>query len=180
MKIGAYLILIFSVFALALSGYQLLMVYTHPVKYKEEIIEQAGSFDLPAELVASMINVESSFNPNAKSNKDAIGLMQVKLSTAEYLIDYYNLNETISETDLFTPNINIRFGCMYFKYLLNKFQNINTALASYNAGETRVRVWLSDKNYSLDNETLYNIPYDETKNYVTKVNKNVRFYQKIY
>ena len=156
------------------------MVYTHPVKYKEEIIEQARSFDLPAELVASMINVESSFNPNAKSNKDAIGLMQVKLSTAEYLIDYYNLNETISKTDLFTPNINIRFGCMYFKYLLNKFQNINTALASYNAGETRVRVWLSDKNYSLDNETLYNIPYNETKNYVTKVNKNVRFYQKIY
>ncbi len=156
------------------------MVYTHPVKYKEEIIEQARSFDLPAELVASMINVESSFNPNAKSNKDAIGLMQVKLSTAEYLIDYYNLNETISETDLFIPNINIRFGCMYFKYLLNKFQNINTALASYNAGETRVRVWLSDKNYSLDNETLYNIPYNETKNYVTRVNKNVRFYQKIY
>lgn len=180
MKIGAYLILTFSIFALILSGYQLFMVYSHPIMYKEEIIEQAKSFDLPAKLIASMINVESSFNQNAKSNKNAIGLMQVKLSTAKYLIDYYNLNEAISETDLFTPNINIKFGCMYLRYLLNKFQNLNTALASYNAGETRVRVWLNDKNYSLDNKTLYNIPYKETKNYVAEINKNVRFYQKIY
>lgn len=180
MKNGAYLILIFSAFAVILSGYQLLMVYTHPIKYEEEIKLYSNSFELPTELIASVINVESSYNKDAKSNKGAIGLMQVKLSTAEYLIDYYDLDETISEIDLFTPNVNIRFGCMYLRYLLNKFQNINTALASYNAGETRVRVWLSDKNYSLDNKTLYNIPYNETKNYVMKVNKNVRFYQKIY
>lgn len=195
MKFGAYLILIFSAFAFILSGYKLLLVYTHPLKYKEEIEEYSDMYNLPYELVASLINVESSFNENAKSSKGAIGLMQIKYSTAKYIVKYYSSDEDLttnnlekanennlnltSENDLFNPKINIEIGCMYLRYLINKFSIVETALASYNAGETRVRVWLSDSNYSLDSKTLYNIPYKETKNYVKKVNNNINYYKKL-
>lgn len=196
MKFGAYLILIFSAFAFVLSGYKLLLVYTHPLKYKEEIVNYSNMYNLPYELVASVINVESSFDENAKSSKGAIGLMQIKYSTAKYIVEYYSSNDDLttnnfenanennlnltSENDLFNPKINIKIGCMYLRYLLDKFSVLDTALASYNAGETRVRVWLSDSNYSLDNKTLYNIPYSETKNYVRKVNNNINYYKKLF
>ena len=195
MKLGAYLILIFSAFAFILSGYKLFLVYTHPLKYKEEIEEYSDMYNLPYELVASVINVESSFDENAKSSKGAIGLMQLKYSTAKYIVEYYSSNENLttnnlekanennlnltSENDLFNPKINIEIGCMYLRYLINKFSSVDTALASYNAGETRVRVWLSDSNYSQDSKTLYNIPYKETKNYVKKVNNNINYYKKL-
>lgn len=195
MKFGAYIILIFSAFAFILSGYKLFLAYTHPLKYKEEIEEYSDMYNLPYELVASVINVESSFDENAKSSKGAIGLMQIKYSTAEYIVEYYSSNENLttnnlekanennlnltSENDLFNPKINIKIGCMYLRYLINKFSIVDTALASYNAGETRVRVWLSDSNYSQDSKTLYNIPYKETKNYVKKVNNNINYYKKL-
>ncbi len=180
MKFGAYIILTLSIFALALSGYKLFLAVTHPIKYTHEIETYSNEYGLPAELVASVINVESSYNEEARSNKNAIGLMQVKLSTAKYLIAYYKLDESIEEEDLFNASTNIRFGCMYIKYLTTRFSNTQTALAAYNAGETRVRVWLSDSHYSDDNNTLKNIPYAETKNYIEKINKNLKFYKKFY
>ena len=196
MKFGAYIILIFSAFAFILSGCKLLLVYTHPLKYKEEIEEYSDMYNLPYELVASVINVESSFDENAKSSKGAIGLMQLKYSTAKYIVEYYSSNDYLStnnlenvnennisltsENDLFNPKINIEIGCMYLRYLLDKFSVLDTALASYNAGETRVRVWLNDSNYSQDSKTLYNIPYKETKNYVKKVNNNINYYKKLF
>ena len=196
MKFGAYIILIFSAFAFILSGCKLLLVYTHPLKYKEEIEEYSDMYNLPYELVASVINVESSFDENAKSSKGAIGLMQLKYSTAKYIVEYYSSNDYLStnnlenvnennisltsENDLFNPKINIEIGCMYLRYLLDKFQVLDTALASYNAGETRVRVWLSDSNYSQDSKTLYNIRYKETKYYVKKVYNNINYYKKLF
>ena len=126
-----------------------------------------------------MLNVESSFKETAKSNKNAIGLMQIKLSTANYLNDLNNQNK-ITETQLFTPATNIKYGCAYLKYLIDKFENLNTALASYNAGETRVREWLKSGIYSVDGKTLSYIPYEETRNYVEKINKNFKYYTKIF
>ena len=65
-------------------------------------------------------------------------------------------------------------------YLLDKFLDPTTALAAYNAGETRVRSWLSGGICSLDGKTLNYIPYKETRNYVEKINENIKFYKKIY
>lgn len=152
----------------------------YPTKYVEEIKTYSSQFNLPAPLVASVINTESSFNKNAQSNKGAIGLMQIKISTAQYMINYYNLNINLSQQNLFEVEQNLYFGCMYLNYLLNKFKDTNTALASYNAGETVVRSWLKNEQYSTDGKTLISIPYPETKNYVEKVNKNLKHYSKIF
>ena len=105
--------------------------------------------------------------------------MQIKLSTANYVASLYSM-PTLTEYELFDPKTNIEYGCMYLNYLSKKFENTNTMLASYNAGETVVRSWLNNKEYSFDKISLNNIPYKETNNYVKKINKNIKYYKKIY
>lgn len=179
MKFGALVLIFFSCFAFSLSFINLYDVFTHPLKFDNEIVFYANEFDLSPALVASVINTESSFKENSKSIKNAIGLMQVKLSTANYLNEMNN-SKAITEEELFIPSTNIKYGCEYLNYLMNKFENLNTALASYNAGETRVRGWINSGICSTDGKTLSYIPYEETRNYVEKVNKNLKYYNKIF
>ncbi|MPN11605.1 hypothetical protein SDC9_158908 [bioreactor metagenome] len=69
----------------------------------------------------------------------------------------------------------------FLSYLISDFDNeIDTALAAYNAGRARVKGWLSDPSCSEDLKTLYYIPYTETRNYVEKVNKAMSMYQNLY
>lgn len=178
MKGLTILLIICSLFCFMLSAYKIFMVYSHPVKYLNNIEVYAKEFELPPSLVASVINTESGFNEDAKSNKGAVGLMQIKLSTANYLNELNNL-EILDEKELFKPETNIYYGCMYLKYLMKKFNNLNTSLAAYNAGETRVRSWLKSGVYSLDGETLMYIPFEETRNYIKKINENIKYYKKI-
>lgn len=179
MKKWAVILIVCIVFACGLSVYKLFCVYSHPIKFYEEIIRFSNEYNLPADLVASVINVESSFNPQAKSNKDAIGLMQIKLDTANYLNDIYGY-KNLEENELFLPINNIKYGCMYLRYLMNKFEITYTALCAYNAGETRVKGWLEDSRYSKDGKTLIYIPYSETRNYLEKIKNNLKFYSKAY
>ena len=111
MKFWAIFILVLSFVTFTLAGYKTYLSLTHPVKYKNEIIEIANQYNLEPCMVASVINIESSYNPNTKSNKNAIGLMQIKYSTAKYLCEIYNL-EIANETELFDPVTNIKFGCL--------------------------------------------------------------------
>ena len=179
MKFLAFLILIFSAFTFILSGYNIYQVFTHPIKYENEIQTYAKMYDLNEAIVASLINVESSYKTAAKSNKNAVGLMQIKLTTANYL-DEINKRENITESKLFDAEINIKYGCEYLRYLLNKFNDINTTLAAYNAGETRVKSWLNNTDFSTDKQTLKLIPYKETDTYILKIKSNLKFYKKIY
>ena len=180
MKKWAVVLLIIFSFAILLAGSKTIIAITHPIKYKNEIIKYSNEYNLSPDLVASVINTESHFKKNAQSNKNALGLMQIKLSTVEFLIKYYNLNETIEKTNLFNPDTNIKFGCMYLNYLNKKFKNISTSLCAYNAGETVVRSWLNDSKYSEDKLTLKDIPFKETKNYILKIESNLKFYKKVF
>lgn len=179
MKKWAILILIGFVLTISLAGYKTFLSLTHPIKYASEIEYYSQKYNLDPGLVASVVNVESSYKTKAKSNKNAIGLMQIKLSTANYL-NNINLTNEISESDLFKPTTNLDYGCMYLRYLINKFDDTTTALCAYNAGETRVRSWLKSGIYSLDGKTLNYIPYLETRNYIEKINSNLKFYNKVY
>ena len=152
MKFGAYILIILSAFTFSLSGYK---------------------------LIASIINTESGFNKKAKSNKGAIGLMQIKIETANYL-NQLDKQENITEDELFNPVINIEYGCKYLNYLLKKFEDTNTALAAYNAGETRVRTWLKTEQYSINGKSVNYIPYKETRNYINKINKDLKYYKKLF
>ena len=92
--------------------------------------------NIKPEIIASVINTESSFNENAVSFKGAIGLMQLLPSTAKWLCEKQNIE--YSSSYLTNPNFNINVGTCYLKYLIDKFENINTAIVAYNAGEGRI------------------------------------------
>ena len=115
MKQCAIFLLIFIFATFSLAGYKLFCAFTHPIKYHTEIIEASKKYNLEPSLVASLINVESSYKEYSKSNKNAIGLMQIKLETANYVAELNKLN-LITETELFNPITNIEFGCMYIQY----------------------------------------------------------------
>ena len=149
-------------------------VYKTP--YSVAVRKCAKEFDLDEYLIYSVIKVESSFNERAVSNKGAVGLMQIREQTGEYIAS--SLNE--KEYDLYNGETNVRFGCYYIRYLINKFQEEKTALCAYNAGEGTVRTWLKDERYSKDGKTLYNVPYAETREYIEKIYKCYGNYKKLY
>ena len=84
--------------------------------------------------------------------------------------------------DLATPQINIAYGAWYLAYLLRRYDgDVKTTLAAYNAGEGKVDQWLAASgkpNGSID--SVNEIPYAETRGYVTEVLKAKRDYRREY
>ena len=140
--------------------------FKYPLKFKEEIEFYAEKNDISPTLVASIINTESSFKQDAKSKSGAEGLMQLMPSTARFVADKYGVE---FDGELFSPKKNIELGCLYLKYLFDKFKVEQTVLFAYNSGEGNVNVWLNNKEYSQDGKTLNYCPFEETNSYVKKV-----------
>lgn len=163
---------------LALTGGMFYVKARFPIKYASQIEYFANKYNIPLSTGYSLINVESSFNPSAKSNAGAIGLTQILPSTANYICGKNGIN--FSNLNLENPDDNIKVGFMYLQYLLNKFDDKYTALSAYNAGETVVNSWLKNPEYSTDKITLKNIPYIETKNYIKKIKINEKIYKYYY
>lgn len=107
-----------------------------------QLAPQAG---IDPNLVLAMIQVESGFNPRARSPKNARGLMQLLPRTARRF-------GTMNEWD---PLDNIRGGIAYMEWLLTQFKgDMRLSLAGYNAGEGAVRRYKGVP------------PYKETQHYV--------------
>ena len=169
----AVLLAVFCIFA----GYYFLeREFLYPLKYKAEIYRYADEFDLERALVFAVVKTESDFDDRAVSPVGAIGLMQITEETGKYVAEKLN----VKEFDLFSPNINIKFGCCYLKYLIERFEKVDTALIAYNAGEGNVEKWLADNNYSKDGKTLITTPFKETNAYILKIKKNFSKYKKLY
>lgn len=168
--------LIFLSIFISIFIFLIYLTWNYPIKFKNEIKKFSDKYSVSSYIVASVINVESSYNEKALSNKGAIGLMQILPSTGEWLAKKISI-DNFSTQMLYDPALNIEIGTFYLKYLLNKFSNLNTALCAYNAGEGVVSNWLSDKNYSQDGKTLIKIPYKETNLYIEKLQKNFNFYK---
>ncbi len=79
-------------------------------------------------MLAAVANVESRFEPNARSTAGALGLLQVLPSTAKELA-----------LDTSTPATNVLAGARYLRMLLDRFHSTELALAAYNAGPSAVR-----------------------------------------
>lgn len=146
----------------------------YPLKYQSQIILYAEEYQLDEALICAIINTESSFEETAVSNKGAIGLMQIMPSTAKAISEA--LDENFDVEQLFSAETNIKYGCYYLSVLLKQFE-FEEALCAYNAGPSKVRGWLKNSEYSSDGQHLNSIPYSETRNYVEKVKKNIKFYQ---
>lgn len=157
---GAFLV-IFSVVAV----WMLMFNVFFPLQYRHEILAAAKTYQVDPVLVASVINAESSFDKNKVSPKQAVGLMQLLPSTAASLTD--------EEVDLFDPATNIQLGVKYLAYLIKRFDDVDTALFAYNAGEGNVARWLSEQNQT----KLTSCPYKETNAYVAKIKRTMKYYR---
>lgn len=177
-KIGASIITTLYILIILVAVYLCSVTICYPKKYEIQINKVCAEFEISKPIFYALVNTESSFNPNAKSHAGAIGLTQILPSTAEYICVKNNLD--FSKFDLYEPNDNLYLGAMYLRYLIDKFDNIYTALSAYNAGETVVRNWLNDNRYSYDQICLYNIPYKETREYIKKIKNNEKIYVKFY
>ena len=111
------------------------------------IQEQADHHGVDRGLVKAVIHTESGFNPQALSKPGAQGLMQLMPATAE----------RYGVTDPFDPSQNVRAGTRHLKYLLERYDEIELALAAYNAGETNVEKYGGVP------------PFAETRDYVKRV-----------
>lgn len=157
------------------SGYNTGKQVTYPVAYGDWIIEYSAKNELDPFLVMAVIKQESNFVPEAHSGV-AGGLMQLTEETAEW-----NAKELgISNYDFMDPETNINLGCHYLKYLIDHYENTDTALAAYNGGMGNIDSWLADSNYSSDRVTLDYIPFSETRNYVIRVNNYWEHYTELY
>jgi hypothetical protein len=118
------------------------------VPYANFISESARLHGVAPELVASVIAVESNFNPNAVSWRSARGLMQLMPETAV----------RFGVSNILDPRQNIEGGTRYLKELLLRYNgDLALTLAAYNAGPDRVEQYRSVP------------PYRETRDYVRRV-----------
>ena len=149
-----------------------------PRCFRTEVEKYAAEFGLDESLVYAVIKTESKFDPEAVSCAGAAGLMQLMPDTFRWL---QSLSGELYEAEMiFTPDVNIRCGCMLLRLLLDEYGSLTVALSAYNAGMGNVTSWLSDAAYSDDGKTLKGIPFTETRRYVRKVLWYKEFYEKIY
>jgi len=151
----------------------------YPLKYQEIVSKYSEEYEIDPLLIYSIIKTESNFKEDAKSKSNAIGLMQVMLSTAKEMGDKLEIEE-ITEEQLYIPETNIRIGIKYFKILLEKYNNYNLAIIAYNAGMGNVDNWLENGIIDGNGENIEDIPFPETKNYVKKILQNYKIYKEIY
>lgn len=140
------------------------------LKYYPLIEQYSIEYKVDPLLITAIMKAESNFNPNAKSKKGAVGLMQLMPSTARDVAEKYMYLNDFSETRLYEPELNIKLGTYYVKILSDMFNNnINLILASYNAGLGNVQKW-QQENPIIEYDS-YELPFKETKNYVSKIDK---------
>lgn len=153
---------------------------THIKPYAEFVKEAADIYNIDENLIYSVMKVESKFKSYAISNRDAIGLMQILQPTADEIILEIH-NDTIT-TKLDNPKNNIHIGSKYLSNLLKRYDNnIGIAIAAYNAGIGNVNKWLENGIISKeDSSSLINIPFPETREYVNKVLRTYKIYNKLY
>jgi soluble lytic murein transglycosylase len=154
--------------------------FVYPLPWAEIIERHALDNDLDPLLIAAVIKVESNFNPNATSPKDARGLMQILPSTGSWVVSQIGL-PSFSPESLYDPDINVRVGSWYLRHLLQQFKgNLPIALAAYNGGSGNVQKWIAESRWSGDVTELSQIPFPETRHYVWKVLRNYEVYQELY
>lgn len=112
-----------------------------------KIIFYSDKHGVPTDLAFGLIEVESGFNRFAVSKSGARGLTQLLRSTAG---DYVS-NPT--DSLLFDVDANLDTGMLYMRLMLDRFDNVSTALEAYNRGPNRVGRMLRDgvpfhRNYS--------------------------------
>jgi soluble lytic murein transglycosylase len=139
----------------------------YPLRYSEYVRVHARQHHLDPALLAAVIYQESKFSSSAKSSSGAIGLMQLTPTTAEG-IAIRTGGSAFHTSDLYDPDINIRYGSWYLDNLFKKYRSERLVLAAYNAGQGNVDDWRAHGEP---------IQFAETRAYIKRVERLKKIYR---
>jgi soluble lytic murein transglycosylase len=150
-----------------------------PLADESIIRHQAQEKHLSPALIAAVIYAETKFVPR-ESSAGAQGLMQILPSTAKYLAKVTD-GTTFTTSDLADPEVNIAYGSYYLRYLLEHYGGAQLpAIAAYNAGLTNVDAWSAKARAQGRQLSLTDIPFPQTRAYVSKVLSAESTYSRFY
>jgi soluble lytic murein transglycosylase len=149
-----------------------------PLPYESQLRREAERNDFDPMFAAGLIRQESTFQADIVSHANAIGLMQILPKEGRRLAKERKVRYT--KASLFDPNINIELGMLYISELTRTTGAPEYAAAAYNAGEDRLTLWKSERNYDEIPEFVESIPFTETREYVQIVLRNADMYRKLY
>ena len=183
-----FLALAVTILVLAVAGCLCFAVFhtqvarmMYPQKYQEYVTYYADKYDIDSRLLYSVIRTESNFNPKAESAVGARGLMQITEVTFEWIKGNIAAEEDLTFSDLFEPEVNIRFGSYFLKYCLLRYgDDVATASAAYHSGWGTVDELLSQSAYSSNGKTLDSYPYPQMRQYVKKITESYEQYKTLY
>ncbi len=150
----------------------------YPLPYEPALRREAAKNGFDPMLAAGLIRQESTFQADAVSPKNAVGLMQVLPQTGRLMARQLRVRYT--KTSLYQPDFNLEVGMVYAAGLLRNLGAPEYALAAFNAGEDRIALWRSERNYDEIPELVESIPFTETRDYVQIVLRNAEVYRMIY
>lgn len=148
------------------------------INYQDQINEYSNKYNVDPLLTASIVKVESDFDNDAQSHQGAKGLMQLLDETAKHSAEV--IGEDYYPDKLNDIDYNLKLGVGYYNYLYNYYNNKELALAAYNGGVGNVDKWIDQGILDKDKPDISKIPFDETRQYVTKVMANYEVYKTFY
>lgn len=148
----------------------------YPLRYEREIAAAGERHRINPYLIAAVIDAESGFDATTVSRAGAVGLMQIMPATARELRQRKLVDERIvGAGNLSDPDVNIEYGTAYLRYLVNRYHEVETVLAAYNAGMRNADVWAAQ-----GPDIRKQIGFPETKRYVAKVVRARDRYERLY
>lgn len=159
--------------SLLITGIEFLI---YPENYKDIVFKYSEQYTVPSELIFAVIKVESNFDKDAISRVGAVGLMQILPSTFDDIAP--SINESSDPQLLTDPEVNIKAGVYYLRYLYLMFGSWEKAIIAYNWGLGHFKNFLAENGYT---EGDYDsIPVRETRNYVKQVMHHWQKYIELY
>jgi soluble lytic murein transglycosylase len=159
----------------ALAFWQL----SYPRPYSGTVETAAAEFDVDPLLIWAVMRQESRYDPEALSYVGARGLMQVMPATQVWIAE--QMAEEIPPGDAFSPEVSIRMGAWFLRFLLDYFDgDLELAIAAYNGGAGSVESWQAHPLVSDRDDLLRWIGFGETREFVERVSRNYRMYRALY
>lgn len=154
--------------------------FFYPFPYQDIVMREARANSVDPYLVAALMLTESKFSAGAESGRGARGIMQIMPETGKWAAKQMGISD-FNEDMLYDPEMNIKIGSWYLADLHREFSGSRSmVLAAYNAGRGNVKQWLAQKTWDGTLESVDQIPFRETRNYVVNVLKSYKKYKFLY
>lgn len=148
----------------------------YPLDHVDAIASSAARHRVSPYLVAAVINEESGFDAGVRSRAGAVGLMQLMPATADELRLRSIVDpDVVAEGDLTDPVVNIEYGTAYLRLLVERYHEVEVALAAYNAGLRNVDEWVAE-----GGDIREAIAFPETRHFVVRVVRAKERYEQLY